>query len=524
MRATGGDEIRTLKNVGTKQLRQTNIIQGRPEDGMGDIKLKRMLGQFAATLSDRGVEDGQLVDLFVQHRDEAAFAALLLRHGPMVLGVCRRVLGHYHDAEDAFQATFLILARKAASVQPPDQVGHWLYGVAHRTALAARRAAARRCAKETMAVPRKSETAADDRAGLGEVLDKELAGLPPAYREVIVLCDLEDRGRKEVAALLGCPEGTVASRLARARQALARRLARHGLAASTVRGAMMFAAGKAAGAVPARVTALAEGVIRAMFTKRMTQVGLLVLVALLAAGVGLATQPGGTTATNSVAPRPWPDMDKKAGDLKKLQGTWVTWDDWGIVWIIRDGKITEHSRPEQPGRTGTLKLDPEKRPRAIVISFPGPHPVQGIYQFDSDTLKVCLAEPGQPSPTRFKQQERTTLLVFRKHLAREGVVTAIPADLWFAYHYNEALADEEYTDRLVAVVGSVLRIRRAQGGYDLLIEAGKDLPLMFRFEAKDRKHLAKLKPGQLVMVEGKCGGKSKEAIVFSHGKIMKANE
>src|SRR5205823_10037738 len=138
--------------------------------------------------------------------DEASFEALVLRHGPMVLGVCRRVLRHEQDAEDAFQATFLVLARKADTVRPRGAVGNWLYGVAHRTALEARRSAARRRAKEAMAVPRKA--ADGEQAERRELLDEALAGLPRAHREVIVLCDLEGRGRKEVAGLLGCPEGT----------------------------------------------------------------------------------------------------------------------------------------------------------------------------------------------------------------------------------------------------------------------------------------------------------------------------
>jgi RNA polymerase sigma factor (sigma-70 family) len=515
---------------------------------MGDVGLKRMLGQFAATLRDGGGGDEHLLDLFVQHSDEAAFEALLLRHGPMVLGVCRRVLGNYHDAEDAFQATFLVLAKKAASVQPPSQLGNWLHGVAHRTALAARRTAARRCAREARAMPRKAQ-ADDGAARLREVLDGELASLPPAYREVIVLCDLEGRGRKEVAAQLGCPEGTVASRLARARQSLARRLARHDLpvrladtappsvpallAASTVRGAVLFAVGKAAGTVPARVTALAEEVLRAMFTKRMTKAALLLLVALLAAGVGLAsvgkaTPPGAPAlkqATNGLAPRPAAKKDKKAEALERLQGTWVVWgDDWGIVWVIANEQFTEHSRPDQFGRKGKVKIDPEKRPRTITLLYPGSMPIQGIYQVEGDQLKVCLGESGQPGPTEFKQDARSTLLVFRKHSARQGVVPAIPADLVFAYQLNEALADEEYTDRLVAVVGSVECVRRCQGGYDLLVKGDKYMPLRFRFGTAARKQLAKLMPGQIVSVEGKCAGRNKEGIIFSLCKLVKPND
>src|SRR5581483_6607277 len=120
------------------------------------------------------VADGDLVDLYVRQHDEAAFEALVRRHGPMALGVCRRGLGDEHDAEDAFQATFLVLVRKAAGIRPPGMVGHWLYGVAHRTALQARRSAARRRAKEALAAPR-AETPADPLTELRPLLDRELA-------------------------------------------------------------------------------------------------------------------------------------------------------------------------------------------------------------------------------------------------------------------------------------------------------------------------------------------------------------
>src|SRR5438105_13858568 len=114
-----------------------------PRDGV-----IRHLRRVAFLRDADAMTDGQLLEGFLAQRDEAAFAALVRRHGPMVLGVCRRVLGNHHDAEDAFQATFLVLARKAASVRSREVVGHWLYGVAYRTALKARSMTARRRAKE----------------------------------------------------------------------------------------------------------------------------------------------------------------------------------------------------------------------------------------------------------------------------------------------------------------------------------------------------------------------------------------
>jgi RNA polymerase sigma factor (sigma-70 family) len=227
-----------------------------------------------------GLRDGELLGRYVDRRDESALAALVHRHGPMVWGVCRRHLTH-HDAEDAFQATFIVLVRKAASVAQREAVGNWLYGVAHQTALQARRSAARRRAREVQVTEMPDAEAPQQRwAGLQPLLDEELSRLPDHYRTVIVLSDLEGRTRKEVAAQLGCPEGTVASRLVRARAMLAKRLTQRGVAlsggalavvlpqgtesagvpaavvASTIQAASLCAAGRAA--IPVQVAALAE--------------------------------------------------------------------------------------------------------------------------------------------------------------------------------------------------------------------------------------------------------------------------
>jgi RNA polymerase sigma factor (sigma-70 family) len=224
--------------------------------------------------------------------------------------VCRRLLRSHHDAEDAFQAAFLILVRKAATVQPMEMVGNWLYGVAHHTAVKARAVAAKRSVRERQ-MPEMSEPALwhdaprrEMRRGashhndgqpdlwhdLEPLLDQELALLPEKYRVLIVLCNLEGKTRKEVARQLGCPEGTAASRLARARTMLAKRLARRGVtvsggmlavllsaqaagasvpstvACSTIQAATLLAAGKAAaaGAISQSALALSQGVIKAM--------------------------------------------------------------------------------------------------------------------------------------------------------------------------------------------------------------------------------------------------------------------
>jgi RNA polymerase sigma factor (sigma-70 family) len=219
------------------------------------------------------LSDGQLLECYLRTREEAAFAALVRRHGPMVWGVCRRVLGSHHDAEDAFQATFLVLVRKAASIVSKELVANWLYGVARQTALKARATTAKRRGREKQ-VTVMPEPALEQHElwdGLQPLLDQELGRLPDKYRAVIVLCDLEGKTRKEAARHFRLPEGTVATRLATARNMLARRLARHGpvvsaagladvlshqvasaglpvaVASSTVQAASLFAAGEGEG-------------------------------------------------------------------------------------------------------------------------------------------------------------------------------------------------------------------------------------------------------------------------------------
>jgi RNA polymerase sigma factor (sigma-70 family) len=180
------------------------------------------------------VPDRELLTRFVSERDQAAFATLVRRHGPIVLGVCERVTGHHQDAEDAFQASFLILARKASRLGQPDLLGNWLYGVALRVAQKARRAAQRRRAREIVmcAVPeiaRGREPMLDE---LRPVLDEELSALPSWYRDAIILCDLRGFSREEAAAAMHIPEGTLSSRLAKGRKKLAARLSQRGIALS----------------------------------------------------------------------------------------------------------------------------------------------------------------------------------------------------------------------------------------------------------------------------------------------------
>src|SRR5262245_42532773 len=201
---------------------------------MATTQLQRVIRELVRSQgAGAEVTDGMLLESYVRTREEEAFAALVRRHGPMVWGVCRRMLGH-EDAEDAFQATFLVLARKAAAVVPRAMVANWLYGVAHQTALKARANTARRGAREQQVVTMPEPAVQPEKLwdDVRPLLDLELRRLPDKYQAVIVLCDLDGKTRKEAARQLACPEGTVAGRLARARVMLAKRLTQRGVALS----------------------------------------------------------------------------------------------------------------------------------------------------------------------------------------------------------------------------------------------------------------------------------------------------
>jgi RNA polymerase sigma factor (sigma-70 family) len=202
-------------------------------------RLLAALRRFAASAVADGPTDDTLVRRFLDHGDESAFAEVVRRHGPMVWGVCRRVLGHDADAEDAFQATLLILVRRAKDVRPRSAVGNFLYGVAYYTAVKARtmrtRDRTRRGTADPVTVPAKANEPPDP--DVLAAVDAELAGLPMSFREAVVLCDVEGLTVKAAAERIGRPSGTVASRLARGRKLLAMRLARRGIVPAALSGA-----------------------------------------------------------------------------------------------------------------------------------------------------------------------------------------------------------------------------------------------------------------------------------------------
>jgi RNA polymerase sigma factor (sigma-70 family) len=306
--------------------------------------------------------DPQLLERFLRRKDHDAFAALVRRHGPMVLAVCRRLLPEPHDAEDAFQATFLVLVRKASDVGRPERLGNWLYGVAYRIALKARgREARRRRTEQPLAeVPVEGGVADLVWRELRPVLDEELSRLPEKYRAPVVLCYLEGVSKRAAARQLGWPEGTLSVRLHRAREILRGRLTRRGLAlsagvvaAALARGAapaavpIHLAAAAVAGPAPAPVAALAEGVLRVMWWNKVKLPAALFAVLLLAAGLGRAVLPAPAAppepAQKAPPPAPEPRKEQAAAKTFRLD------KDVGIVIWSPDGKLmASYARRSEP--------------------------------------------------------------------------------------------------------------------------------------------------------------------------------
>jgi len=312
-----------------------------------------------AARQTRELPDQELLERFVADHDEVAFTAILERHGGLVLGVCRRILRNEHDAEDACQATFLVLTRKAGTIRKGNSLASWLYGVAGRIARKLRTDAQRRSSHDVSA----AEVAAPDttteitwREGLA-VLDEELSRLPASYRSALILCYLAGRRQDEAARELGCSLGVLCGRLVRAREWLRKRLLRRGvvlplalvgtvlaataagaalpasLAVKTVKAATALLSGQTlAHIVPSKIAAITEGALTSMFVNRVKTVAALLLVSagLMIAGAGafraappVQKEPPSNEAVSSTAVRapdvkePNPKADNKRGPDEK---------------------------------------------------------------------------------------------------------------------------------------------------------------------------------------------------------------
>jgi RNA polymerase sigma factor (sigma-70 family) len=348
-------------------------------------RLGPVLRQFGRALGAGGLaerSDRELLEQFARDRDEGAFAVLVERHGGMVLAVCRGVLGDAHDAEDAFQATWLVLAAKAAAVRWRESVGGWLHATAHRVAYKARARSARRHNQERpMGAEAEAGTAVDgERRELLALLQAEVARLPEKYRGPLVLCYLEGKTHAQAARELGCPLGSMSKRLARGCELLRCRLggrgaalsagavaallggeaaaAPEGLRSAAVRAAMLLAAGRsAAGAAPAPVAALAEGVLRDMSLRSFKITMMLVLTVCLS-GVSAGALAWRLTAGEPRGPErparaPAPAKEKAPAEARTFRSPLPL-----QVWQIVEGQTA----PKYLGATGPLANTPVRVP------------------------------------------------------------------------------------------------------------------------------------------------------------------
>ncbi len=427
-------------------------LEHSPGDGLGELG------------------DVRLLELFLSNRNPSAFETLLRRHGPMVLGVCRRVLGDRHAAEDAFQATFLVLVSRGRNIRKPQALGSWLHSVAYRTALDARAGAARRRKHERQAGDMARRTETPDAAGhdLRSILDAEIDGLPEKHRIPLVLCHLEGKSIEEVAQCLGWPRGTVAGRLARARDQLRARLIRRGLAPAagalawlltpgaasakvpaalaqaTLKAATLSATGglAAAGAISAPVAALAQGVLKTMLIAKLkTVTASLLALAILAGMAGWWTYSGLSAAP--VAASAEADKEDGAGDLKKLHGKWtlVAGEAGGepftddqcknfALAFFGGGKVElsglflvqtdNYFGTEQVTFEGKFHLDAKPNPKRLAMTFDkdavrrfklDPQ-MEAIYHVDGDWLKICVFDPSDKAPEKFTTQGGTGRVLY----------------------------------------------------------------------------------------------------------------
>lgn len=388
--------------------------------------------------------DAALLGRFTDGRDEVAFAAIVRRHGGLVLDVCRCVLGNDADAEDAFQATFLVLARNAGSVLRAGSLAAWLYGVARRTALKARTAAARRRGHET-ARPVPTAFDADDVAwrDVRRVVHEELARLPAAYRDALVLCHLRGLTQDAAARELGVSRAAVQKRVERGLAMLRAALSRRGIAPAAVLAVTVPAAAAPPAlidaalavatqtvAVPANILALTDG--GTMFSGKIAA---LWLVPALVVGAALAGHPASPQGQNP-PPKAAPAADDKKPTPAELEMKWL-----GGEWTVRHAEtngeslltkeelkdarvVFKDNKAEVKGfevsyfRDFAFRLDPTKQPKEIDVTFTaGPEKgvtVEGIYIIRKDEMRICLRlmTPELGRPKGYFTGSGTTLYTF----------------------------------------------------------------------------------------------------------------
>jgi RNA polymerase sigma factor (sigma-70 family) len=435
--------------------------------------------------------DGELLTRFRSGRDPDAFGWLVRRHGPMVLGVCRRVLRDAHAADDAFQATFLVLARRAGAVRPPDRLAPWLYGVAYRTALKARgRAFRRRQVEADYAAQAPGRAAAPGGgADLLPLIDEQVNALPEKYRDPLVLCGVQGLNKAEAATRLGLPEGTVSSRLARAREMLRDRLTRRGVAvpaagfaavltADALHAAVPPALAKAAAATAAR-SAAAPAAVLTLSTEVLRSMTLLNLKCLGAIAVSVSLAGGGFGLVATGADEKKPAAEKPAAKPEKPG------DKPAAAKPAPDG---EKPKPAAPDGDGEKPAAPRKNRRVILGQV-------GAVDAGARTVTLLRTDGGGLREEAVKVREDAKVLVDGKEVNLADVPKGATAELGlvtFGKEGSPPIASEVWVDgsKLVGVI-------KAAGATTLTLLGGGAVSKL-----PDR--VLKLAPAAEVVVNGKA--------------------
>jgi RNA polymerase sigma factor (sigma-70 family) len=396
--------------------------------------------------------DGRLLERFTQGRDESAFESLMRRHGPMVLGVCRRVLDDADAADDAFQATFLVLARKSGTIRKRPSVGSWLFGVAFRIALKARANAVRRRIHERASMHPATTNPHDELVWreLRPVLDAEIDRLPEKYRSPLVLCYLEGKTNEEAARQLGWTKGTVSGRLSRARDLLRKRLVRRGLDLSAGALVTLLARDIASASVPAplfettllsaaghtaaaaTVASLTEGVIHMTLWSKWQ---LFALVLVIASGFGLAgaswSYRAGAQGAGQAGAGPSRQAATQPDRGAELIGTWQV---VGVQlkgenvpdknelkesrWVFAKDKVTMTMAGES--RDASYKLDPAKKIATMDLTILNGQENErdktyhAIYRLQGDELKICIGDPEAERPKDFSAEGKNIVFTLKR--------------------------------------------------------------------------------------------------------------
>ncbi len=420
--------------------------------------------------------DAELLDRFIQRREEEAFAALVFRHQQLVFAVCYRTLANVQDAEDAFQATFLTLAKKCRSVRNKNNLGTWLYQVAYRASVRLRKQKLRRSSVETSNADQMVETTTNEsppathleRQDEAEVIHEEIHRLPEKYLTVVVLCYLQGKTCTEVAEELGKSRGTIASRLDYARKLLRGRLTERGVSlslaglattlscseslskqviANVVRASISNMKAAVANEFITSTTALlTKGVIDEMYghiTKRLSILAV-VLCSLAVGGFVWYSQSTASVPKTAAAgkakkairqddEKAVPKDDKKVGkpktDLEKIQGTWV------VVSHIFLGAKTKVANSDHKSLTfqgnkvinrfrkitveGTFQLAPKQQPKRIDMKLQGKFHLVGIYKFVDGQLVICGGPTGTKRPTEFTSEQPYGIIRYRRRTKKE---------------------------------------------------------------------------------------------------------